>query len=280
LIFSHQNASFITLISLILKRSVSYFEICEFCYWIDRIFATNVNPACPIAFAALRKFIRLSEEKLMFVSNSGLLKNALKFLESEEFGFVGGAVSLFEDVLKRDCPEAIQKLGSDGLISALYHPFRFENECLQTRAAALLIRMLAADRGFLEIALESRLVECLCEMAANSGYRLREKAVRALCEIFYCDHNLDAWQRIAEAGGIASLIDCLTDLKPKRAMHVMHALSHLLSVQPNLIESFQREIYEVLDFIENDEINEGNGELKMTARGLNADLMEVFGNEM
>jgi hypothetical protein len=136
--------------------------------------------------------------------------------------------------------------------------------------------LLAADQRFLRIALESQLVECLCEMAASSGYRLREKVVRALCEMFYCDHSVDVWERIAGAGGIRTLVESLSELKPKRAIHVMHALSHLLAYRPGLIEGLQREIFEALDSFENDEIHEGNMDLRMAVRGLNADLMEVF----
>jgi hypothetical protein len=279
-LLAREDAATTEALAVVLKRSVPHASAEDAAALGEMALALFAGPCEGAWFCALRmlaKLICVSEGHLLAVEGVGALLGSVRFLQEGGRCQVA-ALRLFVSVIYADVPEVIVRLSQAGLTAALYHPLTTAPPCLQVTVGNLIIKLLASDPDFLEVFVQSPIVECLCEMVGSDAYQVRSTVIRAICELFYCDHNIDLWQRIANAGGVESLVDCLPDVSPRKACRVMNAFSHIMAKCPEMLADLRGRIYEALDAICDDPINQDRDDLLRVAHGLNADLMDAFGD--
>jgi hypothetical protein len=267
----------VTLLALILKRSTSQFATPEYGdQYLDllvQVLTTGAKFACQLTLRALSKFVRIDPALLQLANSRGLLRDCIPFLA--EAPLMGAALSLYSRVVAMDDPNIIAQLGQEGIIEALYQPLESEREVVQLGAMQILMRVLVADETFLRTALDSGIVEQLCARAIDGTYSGRARAVHAICEICYCDHSLDVWQKIVDARGIDAICEFLTVGKEKTSRHTILALSHIVNVAPGIIGPDMVEmILEEMVKIADDPANQENPGLLCAARGLYLDITD------
>jgi hypothetical protein len=266
----------VTLLALILKRLTSQFATPErsdrYLDLLAQVLATGAERACQVGLRALSKFVRIAH-MLQRANSHGLLRDCIAFLGQEPF--VEAALSLYARVLGLDEPEIAVQLGRDGIIEALYQPLASECERVQLGAMAILMGVLVSDQAFVKAVLDSGIVEQLCARATDGTYSVRARAVHAICEICYCDHSVDVWERIVLAGGLDAICEFLTVGKAKTSAHTILALSHIVKVAPGLIGADMAQmILDELVKIAEDPANQENHALLFAARGLYLDITD------
>jgi hypothetical protein len=241
------------------------------------ILAKGFDIPSALAVCALSHFMKISREILMLAHGSGIIPATIPLLESGNVTLVSSVLDLLLDVLCHDVPEMIDSLVENDVIPYLYYPLRAQNENLHNPAATLILRFTACAPAFMERFLRTEIVETLCQLALEGDFKGRSTATKALCEMFYCSHALDVWERIREAGGLVALIDILPHTKPKLAHSILTAMTHIVKHAPHFMEDIGNELMETLE-----ELPEALGMLENenflnAVRGLQSDMLELIG---
>ncbi|KAH0792542.1 hypothetical protein GPJ56_003527 [Histomonas meleagridis] len=167
-----------------------------------------------------------------------LLNHASFFLSTDSDILIGRSLSVFLDVFRISNEDLINSLIHTKIFEFIRNPLIHENSTLQASASYLLVKLVASNKQFEEIALSSDLIDIICKNALDSEFKSREQAVSTICEFIQCRHSVSMIEHIKNCGGLLAISVALGGATDENAKDIINAVHHVVTQMPCEMDTF------------------------------------------